>query len=34
MNKTEPRFKDSLDVRPWLHARTSSGAMPVRPQVL
>ena len=34
MNKTERRFKDSLDVRPWLHARTSLGAMPVRPQML
>ena len=31
MNKTEPRFKDSLDVRPWLYARTSLGAMAVRP---
>ena len=31
MNQTEQRFKDSLDVRPWLYARTSLGAMPVRP---
>ena len=34
MNKTERRFKDSLDVRPWLHARTSLGAIDVRPQML
>ena len=34
MNQTERPFKDSLDVRPWLYTRTSSGAMPVRPQVL
>lgn len=34
MNQTERPFKDSLDVRPWLYTRTSSGALNVRPEVL